>query len=152
MNNSKWTIRSAIGDDLAFIYSTWERSYRYDSYLGKNCKNSIFFPYYARVIDWILSQSDTQVLLAVLPDEPNVILGYAVLQPNTLHYAFTKEAFQRMGIAKSIIGHFGQVQYFTHKTQSVVPCLARHPELTFNPFLLFKHYEGDLNGQNEKND
>lgn len=146
MNDSQWTIRKAVEQDLAFIYSTWSRSYRYDSPLGRSCRNSIFFPEYNRVIDWVLSQEDTQVVVASDPVEQHVIFGYMVHQPNILHYVFTKEAFFRFGIAKSLYQHIGCPKVFTHKTLKVKDILEKYPDMTFNPFILFKQ-EAVSNGK-----
>ncbi len=138
MNDHNWTIRDAVGDDLPFIYSTWGKSYRYDSPLGKSCKNSIFFPFFNQVMDWVLEQPDTKVIVAVDPAHSNVIYGYVIYQPGVLHYAFTKEAFQRWGIATSLIKHADMPQVYTLKTFMSKPIMGKHPEMDFNPFLLFK--------------
>lgn len=148
MSDSHWSIRSAVEEDLPFIYSTWSMSYRYDSAIGKSCKNSIFFREYNQVIDWILFQSDTRVVIACDPKEQNVIYGYMVHQPNIVHYAFTKETFCKFGIAKSLLNHLGGAQYYTHKTFNSRPITNSHPEMIFNPFLLYKQEK--QNGQTSK--
>lgn len=141
---TQWGIRNAVGEDLPFIYSTWSRSYRYDSPLGKSCRNSIFFTEYNKVIDFIMGAVDTRIKVACAPDNSNIIFGYMVhQQPDILHYAFTKEAFVHFGIAKSLLEHLGGAKYCTHKTLQSKPILEKHPEIIFNPFLLFKqeqHY------------
>ncbi len=142
MNDSRWNIRSAVGDDLPFIYGTWAQSYRYDSLIGKGCRNSIFFPEYNKVIDYILDQDDTQVLVAHLPAEPNVILGYFVCQPSVIHYVYVKEAFRKEGIAKSLFqASGGQGVYYTHRTKALVPLVLSIEALNYNPFLLFHQKE-----------
>ena len=149
MMTQNWIIRDAVGTDLPFIYSTWSKSYRYDSALGKSCRNSIFFPYFNRVMDWILSQDDTQVIVAADPANPNVVYGYLITQPNIVHYAFTKEAFQRWGICLSLMQKAGMPQTYTLKTFMCKPIVGKHPEMDFNPFLLFKL--GDIkNGEGEE--
>lgn len=147
MSDSQWKIRDAKGEDLAFIYSTWGRSYRYDSPMGRSCKNSIFFPNYNRIIDNILAQPDTKIAVACDPLDENVFYGYMVSQPNVLHYAFTKEQFWNYGIAKSLFDHLGRPKYYSHKTFSCRPILDKFPELVFNPFLLFKQQE-EINADN----
>lgn len=138
MTEQNWTIRNASGEDLSFIYSTWGRSYRYDSPVGRACRNSIFFKEYNRIIDYILSQPDVKILAAVKTDEPHVIFGYAVAQPGVLHYMFVKEAFFLNGIGSSLYLHLGKPQTYTHKTMTIRAILNKHPEMTFNPFLLYK--------------
>jgi hypothetical protein len=137
-------IRPAQSSDINFIYKTFLTSYRYNSAIGKTCTNTVFFAEYQKVLDSILSKADAKVLVACHRDEPEVIFGYLIYEPGTLHYAFVKEAFQKLGIAKSLfLNAFGdqgltdQLQV-THKTFCVHDLLERHPNLTYNPFLLFQ--------------
>ena len=139
-NDETWIIREAVGDDLAFIYSTWTQSYRYDSDLVRGCKNSVFFPEYARVLDHILSQPDTQSEVAVLESNPNVILGYFISEGCIGHYTFVKEAFRGRGIA-SALWRFAAVpiSVASHRTSAIEPVLARRAtSIVYNPFFLFK--------------
>jgi hypothetical protein len=138
MSNSNWTIRNAVGDDLPFIYATWARSYRYDSPLGRSCRNSIFFPNFNKVIDWIMNQDDTRIVVASDPNDSKVIYGYLVHQPDVVHYVFTKEIFCNFGIAKSLFNYVGGATYCSHKTLMSKDILDKHPEIIYNPFLLFK--------------
>ena len=139
MIDSNWIIRKAKGSDLPFIYSTWVDSFRYDSSLGKSCRNSIFFPNYNQVVDHILTQPDTEVLVSVKPDSDETIFGYLVHQGSVFHYAFTKEAFRKRGIAKSLFLHAGGVpeSTFTHRTFEFDPIFKKHVTLLYNPFILF---------------
>jgi hypothetical protein len=150
MNNSNWTIRRAHGDDLAFIYSTWVNSFRYDSSLGKSCRNSIFFPEYNRIVDHILISPETKVLVAVHKIEDNdIIIGYLVYEGPHFHYAFTKEAFRKFGVCKALFTHAKgtDTSSFTHKTFSLDPILKKYSELVYNPFPLFKQTQEQYHGQ-----
>jgi hypothetical protein len=142
MTNSNWTIRNANGEDLAFIYATWLNSYRYDAKLSKGVRNQIYFAEYNRVIDRILTRDNTKVQVACKPDEPIVIFGFMVSQPGVYHYCFVKEAFWKQGIAHSLAEASGNLAYpnpqYTHRTSLLGPVLAAHPELIYNPFILFK--------------
>lgn len=141
MSEERWNIRNAIESDISFVYSTWLRSYKGDSALGLSCKPTVYFLNYNRVIDWILSQEDTQILVACKPDEPEVIFGYLIYQPGVMHYAFTKEPFSRQGIARSLYRHADEPKTYTHKTFYIRPITEKHTELTFNPFLIFHQGE-----------
>ncbi len=139
--SKNWNFREAKEDDLPFIYSTWCRSYRYDSPIGRACKNSIFFPNFNKVIDHILGLPDNKVLVACDKTFDHVVFGYMVHQPDIIHYAFTKEAFFKFGIAKSLLEELGGAKYYTHKTMNISPIVKKHQELIFNPFLLYKQGE-----------
>lgn len=138
MTHSNWTIRPAEGQDIPFIYSSWLNSYRYDSSLGRGCRNQVFFPEYNRVIDRILSRENVKTIVACKTDEPGVIFGYLVFQPGILHYCFVKEVFRKEGVASSLALSASPAIQFTHRTTALEPILKKHPELIFNPFILFK--------------
>lgn len=140
MNDSEWTIREAQGEDLAFIYSTWTNSYRYDSDVARGCKNSVFYPEYATVIDHILSQPGAQVQIAALKDTPWVILGYFVSEGCVGHYTFVKEAFRKRGIARALWKATDTpTSIASHRTRMLEPILrVRETSVVYNPFVLFR--------------
>ncbi len=137
----EFKIRSAVGDDIPFIYSTLLRSYRYDSDLGKSTSKSVFFENYQLVLDKILANPDTQILVACNPAEQNVILGYLIHEPTTLHYVFVKEAFRQLGVATALYTFaFDELDSVsvTHVTRSVEPLMRSKSRLVFNPFKLYQ--------------
>lgn len=146
----KWQIRRAQGSDLNFIYATWLNSFRDDSSVGKSVRKSIFYFEYEKVLDELLARPHAIALVAVKPDEPNVIFGYLVFEDRTLHYVFVKEDFRNFGIAKNLfqvaLGGEGGVT-FTHKTNHVRALIDRTPELTYNPFFLYAHNPKESHGE-----
>ena len=137
MKNSGWIIRHANPDDIPFIYATWLNSYRTDSDIGKSVKKSIYFKEYVKVLDSILAKDDTTVLVAVLPRNTAIILGYLVFQPSVIHYAFVKESFRKNNIAKSLLIDSAQhFNFFTHRTKKSEPIIkSKLTQLDYNPFL-----------------
>jgi len=142
---SDWIIRNATGDDLNFIYTKWCRTYRYKSAFGKLFNNNdIFFKEYNHLIDGILSKYPyTKVRIAALTEDPSVIIGFCVSDSNALHFIYVKAPFRNMGIGKDLYRDAGCPKTYTHKTLSISYYCKMHPELTFNPFILFK---GDSHG------
>jgi hypothetical protein len=134
-----YKLRLAIGSDLNFIYSTWLDSYRYDSSLGKSCRNSTFYPSYQLVIDHILARAS--VVVVCMPDQEKVIFGYLVYEPKILHYCFVKQAFRELGLAGLMWREAICPLVHTHKTLGAEPILLNHKEFVFNPFMLFKGVE-----------
>lgn len=139
MANTAYKIRQAKGEDLSFIYDTWLKSFRYDSPLGKSCKNSIFFNEYKEVLDRILSQAET--LVAHSSDNEDHIFAYLTFQPGILHYMFCKEAFRRMGIGRALYlsafsDELAKIDH-THRTGMVSEWLRLRDNMTHNPFHLF---------------
>lgn len=142
---NEWNIRKAEEEDIPFIYATWIKSYRYDSLIGKGCRNTVFYPNYNRIIDWVLDRSE--VLMACHLNNPQVVFSYLVYEPDIVHYAFTKEAFLRQGICKSLWEEAGRIPNYSHKTFNLIPIMKAHPFFTFNPFILFHKYEGEQYGR-----
>ena len=123
----EWTIRPPQKEDIEFIYSTWTRSYRHGSAMGKSLNSDAeFYKEYNKVIDWLLSQPDTEVHVACLPDQPPVILGYAVSQKRILHFLFIKEAFKNLGIEESLLKEIGKIDVYTHKTVSIKKIMHKY--------------------------
>lgn len=133
-------IRQATGNDLPFLYDTWLNSFRYDSPLGKSCKNSVFFSEYKLVVDRILSESET--LVAHSPEDSDLIFAYLVFQvPDIIHYAFCKEAFRMLGIVHELyLEAFGPTPRkidVTHKTTKIAEIFRVNQNLIHNPFHLY---------------
>ncbi len=112
--------------------------------------NRMFQSFYCNIIDTILSDQLTQVLVACLKDDPNVILAYLVYEPDVIHYAYTKGAFRRLGLAKALVQdsyrhHQIPIRLsFTHQTRMVRDIILKYKdELRYDDALIFK---GDPNG------
>jgi hypothetical protein len=139
---TNFVTRSVSAEDIPFLYSTWLKSYRNDSETGLSVRKSIFFESYRLVLDHILQKNTTKVLVACKPDEPNVIYGYMVAEPNdnVLHYVFVKEAFQRFGIANQLFQQIfpntssGSVT-ITHRTDHARDYCKK---FIYNPFELYR--------------
>lgn len=151
MSKQHWVIRKAIPKDIPFIYETWLKSYRLDSSLGRLTRSSIFFENYRTVVDKILQDSNTDI--ACLREDEDIILGYLVSEDKILHYSFVKEAFRKIGIAKSLVLHRevdGILKHkdfkITHETFHVERIVDKY-ELEFNPYLLFNRATKEQNEQ-----
>jgi hypothetical protein len=132
-------IRHVQPQDISFIYSTWLKSFKHDSMLGKSLRTGVFFENYREVIDHILSEST--VLIACLPEDSNVIIGYLVFQPNIIHYAFIKESFRRLSVCRQLITNAKlDINHceFTHLTLKITNFIQAYAGLTYNPVLLYK--------------
>jgi len=134
----KWNIRPPKPEDLSFIYSTWLNSFYYDSWT-KSIRKSVYFNNYKKVLDRLLNE--TVISIACLIEDDSVILGYMVSEPEIIHYVYVKEAFRKMGIAKSLAKELFDDEKgfeFTHKTRQVLPMIINKKQYVFNPILLFK--------------
>ena len=131
-----------MGLDIPFIYATWLNSYRNDSLIGLSVRKSVFFENYRSVLDHLLAKDSTKVYVACAPNDPSVIFGYIVAEPeaNVLHYAFTKEAFRGFGIAKVLFKHAFKTESISAVsiTASHITRSTKHLCKNYNPFLLFR--------------
>lgn len=144
-SDREWDIRTAVKDDLHFIYSNWMTFMRYRSNLGKTCKATVFLKEYIKVIDYILDQDTTSVWIAYPMVEPEVIVGYCVVDYPVVHFAYVKRPFRNLGITKSLLQTAGfrpgQKIEFTNTTLDIAGLRHMHDELEYNPFKLYKQKE-----------
>ena len=129
-------VRPAYENDRAFILATWLRGLYYGNSWFKEIQKDVFMQVYHGVIDNVLKSEHTIINVAVLNEDPDIILGYSVLNNQhlnpVLHWVFVKEAWRKMGIARHIIP-----ENVDTVTQLTTIGLKLKPEnVKFNPFLI----------------
>lgn len=137
------SIRDAQPSDLPFIYSSWLKSYKHDSKLGRSIRSSIFFENYREVLDKLLLNSSIKIISA--PNDSNVILGYLVYSYDLnkdliIHYCFVKQPFRRLGLANTLINsvNLGFRVICTHITNEIQSHALNELSYEYNPILLYK--------------
>lgn len=125
-------VRPGNNEDTNFIYATWLRGLRWGNELFKIIDQEAYFDKYKQVIEIIIKRPNTRINVAALKEDPNVVLGYSVIEDNKLHWVFVKKAWRNMGVATSLVPK--TVSICTHMTNSGYKILERKP-LIFNPFL-----------------
>jgi hypothetical protein len=88
-------------EDKPFIAATWIKGLRYGNKTMRDLQSEMYYPYYNKLIDKVLNESEVKV--SVLVEDPDLILAYAVFQKNVLHYCFCKPVWRRLGIVKRMI-------------------------------------------------
>lgn len=91
-----------------------------------------YFETYKKVINAILDKPDCRVNVAVLSDDPDVCVGWAVYQGKTLHYCFVPRAGRKQKIATALIPEFDTITHLT--VPGVVIWKKKFPKVIFNPF------------------
>jgi RimJ/RimL family protein N-acetyltransferase len=128
-----FTIRELRPNDINFVYATWTKSQYYGCSYFKPVPKEAFMAAFQARIQAILGQPDTQVLVACLNEDEDVVLGYAVITPyKALHYVFIKKAWRGMGLATALTGG-ASTCVITHMTDLLD---LKKKDLIFNPFLL----------------
>lgn len=128
------SVRDYLPGDRNFILATWLRGLRYGNEWFEAVDQKIYFDFYNKVIEIILNRPDTQVKVACLKDDPEVILGYSVYTGGVLHWVFVKKAWRSIGIMKSLLPE--GIVAVSHLTTVGKSILRRHPGVVFNPFAL----------------
>ncbi len=130
-------IRDFLPEDKNFIYASWLRGVYYgDSWLSLMSKDA-FMGAYHKVIENLLESPGVQVKVACLKEDPEVILGYAVLSRVTpiLHFCFVKSAWRGIGIAKLLVPQ--DIKIVTNVTKSGLAIMRKYPGVSYNPLLIF---------------
>lgn len=112
---SEFTVIDGIGTARNLVFSTWLKSYHTSSLYSKNIPKDVFFAEHHGLIERILAR-DPVVRLAVLPDDPEVVLGWSVSEPDAVHYVYVKPPFRRYGVATALLAHVNRPFTFTHYT------------------------------------
>jgi hypothetical protein len=108
-----YVLRPAEEDDLGFVIASWVQSYRQQA-LARDA-GAAYPRQQRRIIQHLLEHAN--VLVACAPDEPRLILGYAVTGPQVVHYVYVKQDFRRIGIARALVRpYLAAPTAFTHKT------------------------------------
>ena len=118
-------------DYLPMIFSRWLRSLRYGSPIYKKIPPRVYYKDYHKYIENLLDKPDSQVHLAVLSDDHDVVLGFAVTREDVLDYIHVHTDYRRNGIAKSLIPK--GITTFTHLTATGL--------LIWQSGLTYKHLE-----------
>lgn len=123
-------LRIALLTDENFIKATMLKGLYYGNEFFRQMKQDTFFKVYGEHVGNLLANST--VLVACLAEDPDVILGYAIVDEPALHYIFVKEAWRGKGIATMLVQNL-TLDVVTHLT-TVGNTVRIKKLLEFNPF------------------
>lgn len=118
------------------ILAKWMRSFRRGNDFIKLIDSDSYYAAYTHYVLHVLARPGAELRMAVLADDRDVVLGFAIIEKSTLHYVFTNKDFRRNGIATSLIGNPKKIEWITHLTKSGLnlwPSLLSRAKL--NPFI-----------------
>ena len=128
-----------IGDE-AYIYDSWLKNYRIPG-----CPQPIYYIGHRKVINSLLKNRDTEIIVAHLYGAPELIFGYAVVnkQKNILHWVYVKNNYRGHGIAHNLLDEldWNMPVFFTHRWSDTwierrVQDDPKYVNLVYNPYLL----------------
>ena len=130
--NELITIRSGNASDTNFIYATWLRGLYYGDTWFSEIPKQIFMENYHNIITSILTNPTTSVQVMCLKDDPEVIVGYMVLKPETIVWTFIKKNWRGIGLARDLVP--ADTKFVTHLTK-IGLAITRKRGWAFNPFI-----------------
>jgi GNAT superfamily N-acetyltransferase len=76
-------------------------------------KSFWFKDFYSKVKDQLVN---SKVLIACMSDDPDTILGYAIVSSKALEFVYVKELFRNQGVARLLLKH-EQVEEYKNVTK-----------------------------------
>jgi hypothetical protein len=132
----KFKIRYAKPNDIPFIKDTFLYSLYNGNDQYRRIQKDTFMKEYSRIIDLILTNPETFVKVAHLPDDEDIIISYAIVQYkeqfNILHFVYTKKMWRGQGAHLELMPN--KYAYYTHITKQWLAIKPAQP--TYNPFMI----------------
>lgn len=140
MNPSLIEIRPANDRDFNFVFKTvFKQVFQYTK-ISEIASADVFHSEFPKILDYILSKA--KVTMAVSKDDPNIIVGFIIHEPSTIHFCFVKQPFRKFGVAKMLMtAAFGSPLVnvkCTMPTRLAFHIMKTHTNIKPNPFILFK--------------
>jgi hypothetical protein len=129
-----YNVRDYKPEDKHFIMATFLKGLYYGESYFSLMEKQTFMNNYKPVAEALINKRTIKV--ACLPDDPDVILGYAITSNDyqSLDWCFVKSAWRRKGIAKSLVpAHPANITHLTNLGKSLMPKLKG---AVFDPFKL----------------
>lgn len=129
------SIRQGVDSDISFIFATWLRNLFHSSPMFKYMEKNVFMKHYHNVLTAMFTRDYVNVVVACMKDDPDTILGYAILSKDNkaLHWIYIKKNWRKIGLAKDLVPE--TVTHVTHITDTGASIIEKY-KLEYNPFLL----------------
>ena len=114
--------------DAAFVLNSWLKSQRYK--YGQ-LRDAEYFDPYKDVIASLISRSN--IVIATPEDDETTIIGYVVFDKESVHFAYIKYPFRKMGIARNL----RELLPETIKYATIHHAINDKMKLIFNPLKVY---------------
>ncbi len=118
--------------DKSLVFSTFLKGLYYGNRWFKQIDKKLYMQNYSRVLEGLLARPTTVVIMISLQDDPDVIIGYSIQEPEILHWVYVKTTWRNMGLSKKLVQ--SPIKTVTHLTD--LGLKLKPKEVKFNPFLL----------------
>lgn len=118
--------------DMAIVMDSWRQSYRSARAMrGQNPDH--YFPDMGAMIAEIVGRPDTEIVVACDVESPTMVLAWACVEGDTMHYAWTRVELRHQGLQKALLA--GRRFAFA----SHYPVKGGLPEgMAYRPFLAWR--------------
>lgn len=129
------TARAMLEDDKNFIMSTILKGIYYGDSAFSHMKKQTFMKKYHPIIESLVLKNGHNIKVSCLKEDPNVILGYAILDndPTVLHWVFCKKSWRGIGIIKDLVP--STIKSVTHLTKTGLS-IVKNKSYEYDPFLM----------------
>ncbi len=125
--------KNVLGEQRNYVFSKWLRSLRYENDYYKLIDAERYWPTYQRFVASLLDKPETTLSMAVLADDPDVILGFAVYRGTVLDYVYVHKHQRRHGIGRALVPK--DIDTITHLTRTGLSIWgSKGGAIKFNPF------------------
>jgi hypothetical protein len=137
--------RPADSSDVPFVFSTWLRSYKFDSPATGSIRQDIFFKNHQTTLERIFARPAVQVIVACNKDDPTSILGYIAFETNeVLHFCYVRrnwrveDALRNALLDEAKISHDLDNCQFSHYMNWMIDARrAGQMKGLYNPYLAY---------------
>jgi GNAT superfamily N-acetyltransferase len=131
-----WELRPMREDDRNYVLSSWLNSYaevgrrprlvdprtrelQDEGGEFRGTRRGVYFRVYQPIVEALVGRST--IVVATLPEEPDVVLGWMAVEGDCLHYLLVKPRWRRLGIARWLIEQLdGMNAVYTHAPSPTV--------------------------------
>ena len=118
----------------AIIYAKYLRTLRSGNDFYKLIDNEPYYQVQAAYLGTLITRPAAEVRLAVLTDDPDTVVGWALLEPNKLHYVWVAKDGRKDGMMNFLLQNH-TFTAFSHLTKSWMSIWhSKYPTVKFNPY------------------
>lgn len=128
----QFLIRDYQPKDKSLVFSTFLKGLYYGNAWFTQIDKKLYMHNYQSVLQGILNRPEVECRILSLKEDPDVIIGYAIQEPEILHWIYLKTTWRKMGLARRLISE--PIKTVTHLTDLGISLKPK--EVIFNPFLV----------------
>jgi hypothetical protein len=123
--------RRATKDDLRFVAATWFKSVWKNSPSMSLVGYEDFKPGFDRLLNRRIDNG--RVTIAFPPDNPGELAGFAVHEGHTLHFAYVRNVYRRLGIGGALVRSL-LCEKYSYDMGKLGLLFAEKMKLRYDPF------------------